>query len=325
MEQDCLGVSVERFIGTKHNRETRAWYAKYLAPMVGFLGADRPLPSITRAEAEAYWRAVQARKSCWESHPSKPTQRRPLSPVTLHNHLRAARTFWNAMLRQRLAEFNPFDHLTSPKDTRPVVMKAITPENLRAIWQAAQQSTPRDFAILTVMATSGMRAGELVSMNLHQLDLKQGMAWVKGKRGWRKVVLGKASIQAIQAYLQERSVSQSHALWLNVFAQPLTTDGVRQLVDRLADRAGIAGRHNLHAFRHRAAQAWLDQGINAQIVAQALGHADVTITLQIYGNQDDRRVAQAIRQAEMAPFEEQLGLEDLELEQITQLLHPPAP
>jgi site-specific recombinase XerD len=151
------------------------------------------------------------------------------------------------------------------------------------------------------------------------------MAWVKGKRGWRKVVLGKASVQAIQAYLQERSVSQSNALWLNVFGQSLTTDGVRQLVDRLADRAGIAGRHNLHAFRHRAAQAWLDQGINAQIVAQALGHADVTITLQIYGNQDDRRVAQAIRQAEMAPFEEPLGLEDLELEQITQRLHPPAP
>ncbi len=79
---------------------------------------------------------------------------------------------------------------------------------------------------------------------------------------------------------------------------------MRQLVDRLAEKASINGRHNFHAFRHRAAQAWLDQGINAQIVAQALGHADVTVTLQIYGNQDDRRVAQAIRQAEMAPFEE---------------------
>ena len=174
------------------------------------------------------------------------------------------------------------------------------------------------------MATCGVRGGELVSMNLRQLDLKQGIAWVKGKRGWRKVFLGKASVQAIQAYLQERPTGKGDTLWLNIFGQPLTTDGVRQLVDRLADKAGITGRHNLHAFRHRAAQAWLDQGINAQIVAQALGHADVTVTLQIYGNQDDRRVAQAIRQAEMAPFEESSGLPDLELDEITLMLGRPA-
>ena len=92
-------------------------------------------------------------------------------------------------------------------------------------------------------------------------------------------------------------------------------------MDRLAGRAKITGRHNLHAFRHRAAQAWLDQGINAQIVAQALGHADVTVTLHIYGNQDDRRVAQAVRQAEMAPFEEPPSLADLELDDITQRLN----
>lgn len=320
MEYETLGTCVERFVGTKYNHETRTWYVKYLAPMVEYLGPQRALSTITRAEAERYWRTVQARKTCWESHPTKPTQRRPLSPTTLHNHLRAARTFWNAMLRQCLVELNPFDHLTSPKDTRPVEMKAIATEDLRVLWQAARQSSTRDFAILTVMATTGMRAGELVSMNLRQLDLKQGVAWVQGKRGWRKVFLGKAGVQAIQAYLYERPPGQEHALWLNTFGQPLTTDGIRQLVDRLAEKASISGRHNLHAFRHRVAQAWLDQGINAKIVAQALGHADVTVTLQIYGNQDDVRVAQAIRQAELAPFEGPPSLADFELDDIKRVL-----
>lgn len=320
MGRDSLGVYVERFLGIKHNPQTRTWYAKYLAPMVEFLGAERSLKDIARADAEAYWRSVRARKNVWESHPTKITQRRALSPTTLHNHLRAARTFWNEMVRQQVVEYNPFDHIKPPKDKRPAVMKAITTEDLRAIWQAALQSNVRDFAIITVMATSGVRAGELVSMNLHQLDLRQGIAWVKGKRGWRKVFLGKASVQAIQTYLKERPANKGDALWLNVFGQPLTTDGVRQLVDRLAEKARITGRHNLHAFRHRVAQAWLDQGINAQIVAQALGHADVTVTLLIYGNQDDRRVAKAIRQAEMAPFEEPPSLADLELDVIVNSL-----
>ncbi|MCC6457221.1 MAG: tyrosine-type recombinase/integrase [Caldilineaceae bacterium] len=320
---DNLGRAVERFLAIKYNRHTRVWYAKYLAPMAHFLGRERALTMVTRVEAEAYWQSIQKRENCWEDHPMKPTQKRALSPTTLDNYLRAARAFWNEMVRQRVVEYNPFDHLKAPKDTRPVTMKAITADNLRAIWQAALQSSPRDFAIITVMATAAIRAGELVSMDLSQLDLKQGVAWVKGKRGWRKVFLGKASVQAIQHYLQVRPAGKTTGLWLNVHGQPLTSDGVRQLVDRLAGRAQVAGRHNLHAFRHRAAQAWLDQGINAQIVAQALGHADVTVTLKIYGNQDDRRVAQAIRQAEMAPFQEPSCLEDLELEDITQRLHTP--
>lgn len=320
MDGDTLGAQVQRFIGTKYNLETQAWYAKYLGAMVEFLGAERLVRSISRMDAETYWRAVQSRRQCWDSHPMKPTQVRALAPTTMHNHLRAARTFWNALVRQQVVEVNPFDHLAAPKDTRPVEMKAITANDLRALWQAALHSGKRDYAIITLMATSGVRAGELVSMNLRQLDLRQGVAWVNGKRGWRKVFLGKASAEAILAYLPERPTNGGDALWLNVKGRPLTTDGIRQLVDRLAIEANVTGRHNLHAFRHRAAQSWLDRGINAQIVAKALGHADVTVTLLIYGNQDDRRVSQAVREAEMAPFEDPAGLDDLELSHISQLL-----
>lgn len=316
MHENTLGTHIERFLRIKHNANTRAWYAKYLTPMQDYLGIDRDLPTVTRIDAESYWQTIQMRKNCWEKHPMKPTQKRALSPTTLQNYLRAARSFWNEMVRQQVVAYNPFDHIKTPKDTRPVSMKSISADDLRAIWQAALHSSPRDFAIITTMATSAIRAGELISMNIPQLDLRQGVVWVQGKRGWRKVFLGKASLQAIQNYLLVRPVGQVASLWLNVHGKPLTTDGIRQLVDRLATKAQITGRHNLHAFRHRAAQAWLDQGINAQIVAQALGHADVTVTLKIYGNQDDQRVAKAIRQAEMAPFEEPSSLADLELDGI---------
>jgi site-specific recombinase XerD len=148
-------------------------------------------------------------------------------------------------------------------------------------------------------------------MTINHLTLTTGEALVYGKRGWRKVYLGKESTVAIKAYLEERPKTGEGALWLNVYGRPLTTDGIRQLIDRLAKRANVEGRHNLHAFRHRFAQAWLDNGTNAQILSKALGHADVTVTLLIYGNQDDRRVAKAMRQLEMSPFEDPQGLEEL--------------
>jgi hypothetical protein len=55
-------------------------------------------------------------------------------------------------------------------------------------------------------------------------------------------------------------------------------------------------------------------------MAQALGHADVTVTLRIYGNQDDRPAAQAMRQAEITPFEEPPGLLGLGMEETARQL-----
>ncbi len=301
---ETVSYQVGRFLLTKHNAETRKWYAKYLRPMVEYIGEERQLDAVTRRDAEDYWVEVQGTSRCWEAHPSKPTQQRPLSPTTLRNHLRAARTFWSEMVRQRLVDYNPFDHLSAPRDTRPVEMKAVTAEDLRAIWNTARKSSKRDFAIVTVIATTGLRAGELVSMDVQRLDLKHGIAWVEGKRGWRKIFLGESSQKAILNYLCERPTDGPSALWLSVHKRALTSDGVRQMIDRLAQRAGVKGRYNLHAFRHRVAQAWLDNGINAEVVSQALGHADVNVTLAIYGNQDEKRVRNAMLRAELSPFED---------------------
>lgn len=312
MTNNTLGEHVKRFLSVKYNPETRAWYEKYLRLMVDFLGRNRTLSSVDRTHAEAYWQMIRTKDTCWESHPHRPTEKRELAPTTLANYLRAPRAFFNEMVRQREVEYNPFDHIKAPKDRRPVQMKAIAAEDLRAIWDEAKSSGMRDLAIITVLATTGMRAGELISMRLSRLELKDGYAWVEGKRGWRKAFLGQTAVQAIEAYLRQRSEYDADVLWLSANGEPLTTDGVRQMVDRLAERAGVTGRHNLHAFRHRVAQAWLDTGINAEIVAQALGHADVSVTLLIYGNQDETRVRSAVREAEMSPFKESCHGADIE-------------
>ena len=51
-----------------------------------------------------------------------------------------------------------------------------------------------------------------------------------------------------------------------------------------------------------SAQPWRGNGVNAEVVAQALGHANVSITLSIYGNQDEKRVKKAKKEMEMAVF-----------------------
>ncbi len=260
MTCETLGIHVRRFVNSKRKEATIAWYHNNLSPLVEFFGADYPVNSISRIEADAYWEYIRNRRDYWASHPTKPTLKRRLSDTTLHNFLRSVRTFWNALVKQRVVEYNVFDHLTYTPDKQMVEMKAVCPEDLRALREAAKESGVRNYALVTVLATSGVRAGELVSMKLKHLTLATGEVLVYGKRGWRKVYLGKESTEAIKAYLEERPEIGEDALWLNVYGKPLTTDGIRQLIDRLAERANVEGRHNLHAFRHRFAQAWLDKG-----------------------------------------------------------------
>ncbi len=311
MTCDTLKIHVCRFANSKRKEATIKWYENNLRPLIDFFGAECSVHTIGRIEADEYWGHIRNRRDYLASHPSKPTLTRRLSDTTLHNFLRAVRTFWNALVKQRVVEYNVFDHLSYVPDKQRVEMKAVSPEDLRALREVAKESSVRDYAIVTVLATSGMRAGELVSMTMENLKVGTGEALVYGKRGWRKVFLGKASTEAIKLYLKERPEISEGALWLNVYNKPLTTDGIRQMIGRLAGRANVKGRHNLHSFRHRFAQAWLDKGMNAQILSKALGHADVTVTLLIYGNQDDRRVAMAMRQLEMSPFEDPEGLEEL--------------
>lgn len=302
MLSDSLRTYVDRFVSLKDNPRTRSWYRRSLAPALDYFGEDRPLDSITRRDAEAFWAHVHERNTCWEFHPSKPTEVRPPAPTTLDNYLRAARCFWNEMVRQQQVEYNPFGHIPRAKDDRPVDMKAIHVEDLKAIWHAARRSSKRDYAIVTTLATTGIRAGELVSMTTSRLNLKRGEAWVHGKRGWRQIFLGQTCVDAVQAYVTERPTDQGPSLWLSHRGGQLTEDGVRQMIYRLVDGADVSGRHNLHAFRHRFAQSWLDNGVIPELVAQALGHADVAFTLSVYGNQDQKRVRKAARKAEMAPF-----------------------
>ncbi|MCB0088958.1 MAG: hypothetical protein KDE54_13690 [Caldilineaceae bacterium] len=54
MNCETLGVHVQRFLDVKHNQSTRIWYVTYLTPMVRFLGADHPLKTVSRLEAEQY-------------------------------------------------------------------------------------------------------------------------------------------------------------------------------------------------------------------------------------------------------------------------------
>lgn len=120
----------------------------------------------------------------------------------------------------------------------------------------------RDRAIIIVLMDAGLRASELIGLDLSDVDLDNGILLVLGKgRRKRQVPIGRKALAALDRYLRARAKSDdAHKpkLWLSKKGI-LTDSGLRQLIERKCKQAGIAHLHP-HQFRHSFADSWLREG-----------------------------------------------------------------
>ena len=145
----------------------------------------------------------------------------------------------------------------------------------------------RDFAILTLLARLGLRAGEVAALTLEDIDWHHGEMVVRGKGGRRERLPLPADVgEAVVTYLRHRPGFACRALFLKVRAPVtgLSSDGVQDVVRGSCLRAGLppAGAHRL---RHHAATAMLACGASLTEVGQVLRH-DRLVTTSLYAKVD---------------------------------------
>lgn len=122
----------------------------------------------------------------------------------------------------------------------------------------------RDEAIVRLMIETGARAGEVVSMEVDDIDLKTGMAVVrrgKGGKG-RSVPISPQTGRAIDRYLRARRshrLAGTPDLWLGDRGKTFSYDGLYSALVQRAAQAGLEGFHP-HVLRHTAAGRWLSRG-----------------------------------------------------------------
>ncbi len=153
-----------------------------------------------------------------------------------------------------------------------------------------------DVAILLFLMDTGCRAGELCSLNIQDIDFARHEAIAKGKTGTRILDFTQPTAEALRAWLIERNEKTSDsAVFLKNNGKRLSIHALYSRLLRLATRAGVKGRFNPHAFRHRVGQGWIDQGANLEIVRLKLGHKDIHTTSLFYANQDRERQKHATK------------------------------
>lgn len=201
----------------------------------------------------------------------------------------ALRTFF------RFLGLRDAEGLRPPRRSSPIP-EYLTEHEVSSILDAARGDA-RDLAILMTLCYSGLRVGELCSLDIDDVDFSEGVINVRSGKGdkGRIAILDERALETIRAYLDGRS-SISRALFLSIRDRRITERRVQKLVKKYATAAGINKPVTPHVLRHTFATALLRRGADIRIIQQLLGHASVATT-QIYTHVDDRALREAYRRA----------------------------
>jgi integrase/recombinase XerC len=183
-------------------------------------------------------------------------------------------------VRERLVPSNPAKAVSTPKVEKPLPTTLTVDEAFRLMEAPVEKRRLRDRAILELLYSSGIRVGELVGVNVNQLDEDLGIVKVMGKgRKERIVPVGLKAIEALKAYLQERGdVGEEEPLFINSRGGRLTARSIGRLVKKYTKRSGIFRKVSPHSLRHTFATHLLDAGADIREIQEMLGHASLSTT-----------------------------------------------
>jgi len=213
--------------------------------------------------------------------------------TSIARKLAALRTFFQFLIREGVVELNPAKLVATPRLEKKLPNHLSIEEAIRFIETPDTESDlgKRDRAILELLYGTGVRVSELTKLNLRDVDFKNKLVHVMGKRRKERIVpFGDPALHAIVQYLSVHSAflqnaplaeRESEALFLNYQGTRITTRSVGRMVDKYIEIC--AGLHNIspHSLRHSFATHLLDSGADLRDIQELLGHARLSTT-QIY-------------------------------------------
>lgn len=208
------------------------------------------------------------------------------SKTSVARKLAALRSFFRYLLQEGAVDHNPAAVAPTPKQERRLP-EYMYPAEVEALINTPDASTPlgqRDRAILEVLYATGVRVGELVAMNLRDLDLDQRQIRVVGKGNRERVVLmGQRAATALMAYLagarprllEAAANPDREALFVNQGGRRLSVRAVQQRVHKYVLQCAQSRRITPHALRHTFATHMLDGGADLRTIQMLLGHRNL--------------------------------------------------
>lgn len=212
--------------------------------------------------------------------------------------LSCLRRFYREMRQQQLITQDPMLLLLNPKLPAPVP-KSLSEHDVAALLAAPQTDDPlqlRDKVMLELLYACGLRVSELVSLQLSQLQLAQGVLRVNGKGNKERLVpFGEIAALWLEQYIRLGRglllTEQSTVLFPSRRGEQMTRQTFWHRIKFYAKVAGIQAALSPHTLRHAFATHLLNHGADLRVVQMLLGHSDLSTT-QIYTHVANARLQQ---------------------------------
>ena len=200
------------------------------------------------------------------------------SKVTIDNIRRILSSFFSWLEEENLIMKSPVRRIHKVK-TGTTVKETYSDEDLERLRDNCE--TTRDLAIIDLLASTGMRVGEMVNLDIKDIDFQNRECVVFGKGDKERIVYFDARTKIhLQDYLDERT-DDNPALFvtLNMPHDRLQISGIEIRLRELGQKLDISKVHP-HKFRRTLATVAIDKGMPIEQVQQLLGHQSVDTTLQ---------------------------------------------
>jgi integrase/recombinase XerC len=215
--------------------------------------------------------------------------------TSIARKLASLRTFFQFLVREGVLENNPAKLVATPRVERKLPNHLSMEDAVRFIETPDLETDlgRRDRAILEFLYATGVRVGELVNLNLKDIDFREKLVRVTGKRKKQRILpFGEPAAQALMYYLNETRPAflnncppaerDDQAVFLNYQGTRITTRSVGRMIDKYIKLcAEINPSISPHSLRHSFATHLLDSGADLRDIQELLGHARLSTT-QIY-------------------------------------------
>ncbi|MBI5048733.1 MAG: tyrosine recombinase XerC [Deltaproteobacteria bacterium] len=213
--------------------------------------------------------------------------------------LASIKAFFRFLIKKGILLKNPAELISSPKIEK-YLPTVLTIDEAKGLMEAgnsqesgvrSQESKSkklvtilRDKAILEVLYSSGIRVGEIVGLNMKDIDLDSGIIKVIGKGNKERIaIIGEKAREALKAYMEEGSRVRGQGLgnepvFLGARGKGITPRVVQRLVKDAAYRSGVSKDPTPHSLRHTFATHLLDAGVDLRTIQEMLGHVSLSTT-----------------------------------------------
>ena len=227
---------------------------------------------------------------------------RRVAPTTLARKLAAMRQFFGSLVEHGVMPANPAELMPMPRRPAPLP-RALNVTDVATLLDGIPATTPlelRDRAMFEIAYGCGLRAEELVTVDVAGIDFDREEVRVEGKGSKTRVIpAGEHALRSVQRYLERgrpallaEGSDRETALFLSKTGRRLSTSDVRRRLRVWARHANTQGGVHPHALRHSYATHLLDGGADLRAIQELLGHSTISTT-QVYTRVESARLRAA--------------------------------